>query len=127
MTKQGAAPLIDHLAVEWHVGQRAPKKSKKRTQLLRGRKRLEKKLRKAGVRLLRAWEAEPLSQALQQVGTPFASVSDASDSGGTTSSAARVCSGPKKHRKLCCRKAGPDAEGCHAKRRRTHRDMDMAR
>ena len=62
--ERGAARLIDHLHVEWHLRQRAPADSVERRRLEARRKRIEKQLDEAGVRMLRSWEAEPLRLAL---------------------------------------------------------------
>lgn len=52
---RGAMHLVDWLAVEWHLGQRAPKKGNKRDKLVLRRERLESRLNQLGVRRF-VWE-----------------------------------------------------------------------
>ena len=76
LLRRGAAPLIDFLAVEWHLGQRALTAAERGP--LRERKaRIELHLAQACVRLLRAWEAEPLSHALSAKASASAPVGPA--------------------------------------------------
>jgi FkbM family methyltransferase len=120
LTRSGAAQLIDHLAVEWHLGQRARRLSKERTRLKAWQSQIEARLAQAGVRMLRAWEDEPLRAALQPAATPTATAdaiaasasARVDGSGGALRTAVGLCKGAKKFRKLCCRKLGPNAEGC---------------
>ena len=62
--EQGAAGLIDHLAVEWHVAQRSAGDAAERHRLLASQRALETKLAEAGVRMLRSWDAGALHGAL---------------------------------------------------------------
>tara|TARA_B110001452_G_C15235819_1_gene427872 strand:+ start:1821 stop:2726 length:906 start_codon:yes stop_codon:yes gene_type:complete len=116
LVERGAMGLVDWLAVEWHLGQRAPRKGSKREQLERRQERLEHQLKKMGVRRF-VWEnlAAPTSAVTMGLMGTSSAPPDPVVVANTTADPSDSCVGSARFSRCC--KRHPKATGC----RRGHR------
>ena len=112
--------LVDWLAVEWHLGQRAPRKGSKREQLERRQERLERQLKKLGVRRF-VWEnlAAPTSVVTMSLMGTSSVPPDPVVVANTTADPSGSCVGSARFSRCC--KRHPKATGC----RRGHRAVPV--
>ena len=110
LVARDAMRLVDWLAVEWHLGQRAPRKGPKRTNIEMRQDRLERHLRDLGVRRF-VWEDLATSWEVVLGGGPAPGPKVGAN---TTTDLSGSCVGSPRMSRCC--KRHPKATGCRRSR-----------